>query len=139
MPAALMAEASFAAQDPEHFKFPSRNPLRHRDSSHTSGSTDLELCTSLQRSTCLLSWMTILHQIWDQHLQHIAQYLKTGKCHFLFLSPELSQASPLLSAALKGTSSPSCSGRKVEEGKTGAKKLSIALHRGRFKAWLGLP
>lgn len=57
-----------------------------------------------------------------------------------FLSPELSQAPAFPSAALKGTSrSPSLGSRKVVGGKTVVKRLSIPLHRKRFKAWLGLP
>lgn len=64
---------------------------------------------------------------------------QVGKCRLLILPPELSHAFPLLSAALKGTSTSSSLSGKVEGGKTAAKRLSISLCWGRFKAWLGLP
>lgn len=119
-------------------KFPSHNPVRHKDSFHTPGST--KSCACLHKTP-------VYPAGWQYCIKFQTSTLNTSASILdrkvpLFLSPELCQASSLLSAALKGTfssSSSSSSGRKVEGGKTAVKRLSIPLHRGRFKAWLGLP
>lgn len=92
------------------------------------------------RNICLSRWWFISSlQIWDQHLD-TSPSNSYRKVPFSFLSPELSQDPTFPSAAaLKGTSSSPSLGRKVVGGKMAVKRLSIPLHRKRFKAWLGLP
>lgn len=81
--------------------------------------------------------MTIPYRIWHQH-----QYLRQKVPPFFFfclqICPKPHQFSLLPWQAHPAPHS-SSSGRKVEGGKAAVKRLRIPLHRGRFKAWLGLP
>lgn len=144
VPAKLMAEAYFAAQDPEQamggrvpFMWPSKTlGLTPHIREHRIRAVHLssEKHPSVRPDDGL-----------QDHFKCGTSTLNTSpsnsdrKVPLSFLSPELSQAPTFPSAALKGTSSSPSLRRKVVGGKTAVKRLSIPLHRKRFKAWLGLP